>query len=574
MKLLGVKSAAAILVLAAIVTPSAAAAAGPAVAAQSVRLTYISMSCPSYQVVPANANPTTFDQTGGHGAQLDKSYQTVMANPATDLPGICTRADGWQFRLYNDQLLTTTVGSVVTTGADGAGTGAATITFTPQEISLAQMSGSPAGLWTAEAARPAVGSFGALRCFSDITNGDNIENIQGIGTGDLQMYCIVYNVAPATTFHAITPARILDTRIGKGLSGKIAAGVPATFGVAGKGGVPAGAVAVTGNVTIADPTFSWAVYLGPNPVPNPKSSTVNFAAGGVASNGVTVALSATGTLSATYLSTPGNTTDLIFDVTGYFTPDTTGATYHAIAPARLLDTRFGNGFATSLTAGTPASFVVAGRDGVPATAVAVTGNLTVVNETSSWAVYLGPVAEASPATSNLNFDNGETKSNNLTVALGAGGHLFATYLSNPGNTTDLVFDVTGYYTADLTGAKFVPISPLRLLDTRSGNGLSGKIGANSPAGFKVAGRAGIPAGALSVTGNLTVVDDSGPWAVYLGPAGIALPSTSTLNFAANATLANGITVGIGAGGKLFATYMAAAGSTTDLVLDVTGYFEP
>jgi hypothetical protein len=32
------------------------------------------------------------------------------------------------------------------------------------------------------------------------------------------------------------------------------------------------------------------------------------------------ALSATGTLSATYISTSGNTTDLVFDVTGYFTP--------------------------------------------------------------------------------------------------------------------------------------------------------------------------------------------------------------------------------------------------------------
>ena len=37
------------------------------------------------------------------------------------------------------------------------------------------------------------------------------------------------------------------------------------------------------------------------------------------------------------------------------------------------------------------------------------------------------------------------KGNGLTVALGSGGTLSATYMSNPGNRTDLVFDVSGYY---------------------------------------------------------------------------------------------------------------------------------
>jgi hypothetical protein len=37
-----------------------------------------------------------------------------------------------------------------------------------------------------------------------------------------------------------------------------------------------------------------------------------------------VALSATGTLSATYISTTGNTTDLVLDITGYFEPAVSG----------------------------------------------------------------------------------------------------------------------------------------------------------------------------------------------------------------------------------------------------------
>ena len=58
---------------------------------------------------------------------------------------------------------------------------------------------------------------------------------------------------------------------------------------------------------------------------------------------------------------------------------------------------------------------------------------------------MGPVATASPTTSTINFNTGDVIANGLTVALGSGGTLSATYVSGPGNTTDLVFDVTGYF---------------------------------------------------------------------------------------------------------------------------------
>jgi hypothetical protein len=42
--------------------------------------------------------------------------------------------------------------------------------------------------------------------------------------------------------------------------------------------------------------------------------------GQIVGNGLTVALGSGGTLSATYMSTAGNKTDLVFDVSGYFAP--------------------------------------------------------------------------------------------------------------------------------------------------------------------------------------------------------------------------------------------------------------
>jgi hypothetical protein len=424
---------------------------------------------------------------------------------------------------------------------------------------------------------------GALSCaVSGLGNGIaytftvTATNIVGASAPSVQSALVTPHFLPGSTYVPITPVRLLDTRAANGLTGKLTANTPATFQIAGRLGIPADATAVTGNLTVVNSSSSWAVYLGPDPVANPSTSTINFASGEIAANGLTVALSGSGSLSATFISNAGNTTDLVFDVTGYFTTvgDTKGDTYHPTAPARLLDTRVNNGLSGKIRANTPATFAVAGRGGVPGNAKAVTGNVTVVNSSFSWAVYLGPDPIASPTTSTINFNPGEIKANSLTVALSATGTLSATFLSTPGNTTDLVFDVTGYYTADATGSKFVPLPPSRLLDTRVANGFSGKLPANTPASFLIIGRACVPVGATAVTGNVTVVNETSSWAVFVGPLPTATPSTSTINFKAGDIRANGLTVALGVGGILSATYISTAGNTTDLVFDMTGYFVP
>ena len=125
---------------------------------------------------------------------------------------------------------------------------------------------------------------------------------------------------PPATYVPLTPARLLDTRFGTGLSGKFTANTPRTFHVTGLGGVPANAVAVTGNFTVTNQTAAGAAFLGPNSTASPATSTLNFPLGDTRANGVTLALSPTGTLSAIYLYKVGATTDFIFDVTGYFVP--------------------------------------------------------------------------------------------------------------------------------------------------------------------------------------------------------------------------------------------------------------
>jgi len=134
---------------------------------------------------------------------------------------------------------------------------------------------------------------------------------------------------------------------------------------------------------------------------------------------------------------------------------------------------------------------------VPADATAVTGNLTVTSQTSSGYLYVGPMPTNSPTSSTLNFPVGDDRANGVTVALGPGGALSITYVApTSGKTAHAIFDVTGYFTPDMSGSTFVPLTPSRILDTRSGNGLSGPFICHSARMFQVAGRGGVPANAL------------------------------------------------------------------------------
>jgi hypothetical protein len=381
---------------------------------------------------------------------------------------------------------------------------------------------------------------------------------------------------PGSTYHMISPVRVLDTRpaykIGYS-AGKLHPFAPITWQVTGSTyGIPAGASGVTGNVTVTNATFAWAVYVGPDPIAHPTSSTVNFVGGETTGNGLTVALSSAGKLSATFLSNGNNTVDLVFDVTGYFTADDTGASFHPINPVRSLDTRNKTGGLGKFTSNTPQSWQIAGNNGIPSNAIAVTGNVTVVNSTFSWAIYLGPNPVAHPTTSALNFLAHEIKANSVTVGLSSAGKLSATYISIGGQTTDLVFDVTGYYTAGAGGSKWVPMTPIRVLDTRSGGGM---IPSNTPRKFQVTGVGGsgaVPFGATAVTGNVTVTNETTGWAVFVGPDPNPSPSTSSINFTYGDIKANGMTVRVGSDGSLSATYISIPGQKTHLVFDVTGYF--
>jgi len=119
----------------------------------------------------------------------------------------------------------------------------------------------------------------------------------------------------------------------------------------------------------------------------------------------------------------------------------------------------------------------------------------------------------------------------------------------------------------VTGAGgYVPVTPHRLLDTRTGvypSGPGGRID------LHVLGQAGVPAtGVTSVYLTLTVTCPTASSYVSVYPGGTAQPATSNQNFSAGQTRAVLVAAPVGSDGTIS---IFNAGGTTQVIADVIGY---
>ena len=79
---------------------------------------------------------------------------------------------------------------------------------------------------------------------------------------------------------------------------------------------------------------------------------------------------------------------------------------------------------------------------MPATARAVSVNVTVAGPTATGNVRLYPAGTGLPSTSNLNFLAGQTRANNAIVLLGSLGDVAVAVA--PGGAVHVIIDVNGY----------------------------------------------------------------------------------------------------------------------------------
>jgi hypothetical protein len=119
------------------------------------------------------------------------------------------------------------------------------------------------------------------------------------------------------------------------------------------------------------------------------------------------------------------------------------------------------------------------------------------------------------------------------------------------------------------------ITPCRIIDTRDANGAFGgpSLAAGTSRNIVVAGRCGIPAGATSLSTNVTAIApaSSGFLTLYPGPAANPLPGVSTINFNSGKVIANNSIVGVSADGSI--NVFNGCPLAVNFIIDVNGYFK-
>ena len=124
------------------------------------------------------------------------------------------------------------------------------------------------------------------------------------------------------------------------------------------------------------------------------------------------------------------------------------------------------------------------------------------------------------------------------------------------------------------GARFNPVTPVRILDTRTTltpSGVAGRVAQGGSLNLQITGANGIPNDATAVVMNVTAVSPNVAGYVTVYPNGVSRPEASNLNFVPGDTVPNLVTVGIGTSGQV---NLFNANGTVDLIADVVGYYSP
>lgn len=223
------------------------------------------------------------------------------------------------------------------------------------------------------------------------------------------------------------------------------------------------------------------------------------------------------------------------------------------APYRLVDTRIGQG-ATRLTGGAITRIHVADAD-----VSAVSANFVAVAPSAPGYLTAYHCTSERPTVSMLGYQPGQSIANQSVVPLQDGQLCLFSKAD-----VDVVIDVNGTYRGS-SGAGFVPIEPRRVYH-------SGELGQPLAAGEErpigIAGH-GAPAGAAAVALNVTAVGPDAAGYVQVYPCGSPTAAEiSTINYAPWDVRPNSVVVPLDAAGQVCARSKA----TTDVIVDITGYF--
>ncbi len=236
-------------------------------------------------------------------------------------------------------------------------------------------------------------------------------------------------------FYPIDPCRVLDTRLIEG--GVIAGGATLPVLMAGTCGLPV-APAYSLNATVQPQGPLGYLTLWPTGAAQPYVSTLNSTEGVVVANAAIIPADVAGWVNA-FATNP---TDLIVDTNGYFGAQTTaGMSFYPVTPCRILDTR--DTGQTILSASEVRDVMMFGAcsNAIPATAKAVSINVTVVPSEPLGYLTIWPSSVTQPYVSTLNSHDGRIVANAALVPVGTDGAV-KVFVTNP---THVIIDINGYF---------------------------------------------------------------------------------------------------------------------------------
>ena len=252
------------------------------------------------------------------------------------------------------------------------------------------------------------------------------------------------------TYHPLDPAqRALSTAnsiantTGLNGAGKVPANTTFTLQITGNTGVPANATAVAANLTTYSQSGNGYLQAYPTGTTITALTSLTYQTTDMAQMSADIPLGTAGKIN---IYNYGSATDIIIDIAGYYTTDTTGDRYHTTAPTRLVDTRHGIGGTTgAIPANGAYTISQASIARITTLTNAVPATILTVTDTTS-AGNIVAYGTTKPVTSNVNWTNpGSIVANLALPPLSTTGTVNIT--TQGSGTLNLIADCSGFFTS-------------------------------------------------------------------------------------------------------------------------------
>lgn len=385
-------------------------------------------------------------------------------------------------------------------------------------------------------------------------------------------------------FVAVTPCRVMETRPEYNFEGRTGAFGPPflqaaetrTLTMANSNicQIPASAKAYVLNATLVPRGGVDFVTIWAGGEPRPNVWSVRSPDGQIVANAAIVK-AGNGAIQV-YSSNP---TDLLLDISGYYTDDTAAANqaFYPLTPCRVIDTRL-----EYRAAGPFGPPTMNGREtrrfrfpstpfcSIPAGASAYSVTITAVPQGPLQFLTAWPAGSSQPNVSNINSPAGRVLANSVILpAAPDGGIDVFTF-----DRADFLIDINGYFAPDNgTGLFYFPVTPCRVSDSRNPNGAfggpiyGGEPGRTLP--LPMSGCGGIPSTAKAYAVNVTALPNGSPMPfVTAWQTGQPRPNASVLNAFQGQIVTNLAIVPANATGAID----VFAFTPTHVVVEVSGYF--